>query len=152
MLNSLANRDHQTHILQQDSPSDVGDTADKSARPESAIRLLVSALRNRTCQLWLLYVLRQEFRTFVSRTRYALGSQVYEGPAAGPAFEEQGTGNWLACRQTQARIRDTQRMSQVWQRWEVSPLDSEIFLLGWTAGERWASQCGRGDTEIRPLG
>lgn len=149
MLNSLAGRNPQTRNLQRGSLSEICGNAGKPIRLETSTRLLFSALRSRTCRRWLLYVLRQEFRTFLSRTRYALGSQVYEGAVAGPAFEELGAGSWIACQRTQARIEDTQQIPQVWRRWEVSPLDSEIFLLGWTAGERWASQRDHKDSETR---
>jgi hypothetical protein len=113
---------------------------------ESPKSLLRSAYRSKTFRAWLWYVLRQEFRTFLSRTRYALGSQAWEGPVCGPAFEPDGEGNWLPCQQTLARIEDTQQMSEVWKRWAVTPLDSEIFLLGWTAGARWAEHRNRTDT------
>lgn len=151
--NRLHCQAHQTQIPQLSSLAEVCGNVGKPIRLESPTRLLSCALRSRRCRRWLSYVLRREFHTFLSRTQYALGSQASEGPVCGPAFEEIEGGNWTPCQRTLARIQDTQQMSQVWQRWAVTALDSEIFLLGWTAGERWAAQRNNSaGTRIRPLG
>jgi hypothetical protein len=125
------------------SLAEVCGTAGKSIRLESSKSLLWSALRGKRFRAGLWYVLRREFHTFLSRTRYALGSQAYDGTLCGPLFQEVGTDNFLPCQRTLARSQDMQQMPEVWQRWDVTPLDSEIFLLGWTAGERWALQGDR---------
>lgn len=124
----------------------------KSIRLESSKSLLWSALRSKKFRAWLWYVLRREFRTFLSRTRYALGSQAYDGTLCGTLFQEEGIDNWMPCRRTLARSQDMRQMPEVWQRWAVTPLDSEIFLLGWTAGERWALQGDRTDTQNQSHG
>jgi hypothetical protein len=119
-LNSSADQDRQMHSLQQGSLEEICGSAGKSIQLESATRLISSAFRSQTCRRWLLYVLQREFRTFLSRMRYALGSQAYEGPVAGPAFEEAERNSWIVCQRTLARIQDTQQIPQVWQRWDVS--------------------------------
>jgi|SRR5271154_1788410 len=113
---------------------------------ELTTQTLLGALWHPKCRRWLLYVLRQEFRTFRTRIRYALGSQVYDFVNAGPGFEALPDGSFVTCQRTLDRIQDTQQFREVWKRWDVSPIDEELFLRGWTAGERWALQRDRSGT------
>lgn len=135
----------QTQTLSLSSLAEACGNEGKSVHLESPKLQLLRALRSRKSRAWQWCVLRREFRTFLSRIRYALGSVTdpYGGTLAGPIFQQNETGSLLPCQKTLARIVDTQQMPQVWKRWQVTPLDSELFLLGWTAGARWAEQCDR---------
>lgn len=124
----------------------------KARRLESTKSVLHSTCRYPSFRAGLWYVLRREFRTFLSRTRYALGSlSEYGGLDAGPGFQQTNDGRWMPCQRTLARIQDMQQIPQVWKRWAVSPLDYGLFLLGWTAGARWAGQCECKDTQNQSL-
>jgi len=126
----------------------------KQTRMETQKSVLLSVCRSRSYRAWLWYVLRREFCTFRSRIRYALLSveRPYSGTDPGPGFQETLDGNFLPCQRTLARIQDMQQLPQVWQKWVVTPLDYELFLLGWTAGARWAEQRDRKNTQSQSLG
>jgi hypothetical protein len=112
----------------------------QSCRPSN-----VSSLLNRCCAQFpwrypRLYRLGLELRSLAHRIRPLCKRGGAFLPDAGPVWDSDGHGFLVPNKRTQARIEyiQTQQKCQPW----LSPLDWDLLMRGWDAGDKWADRIG----------
>jgi hypothetical protein len=125
----VKHEDHESPL--QDAPLDTEYPA-----PTLTHRVLRSLRIHRV--LWL-YIFLVELRSLCYRTYWRHKSKLdLRPPSMGPAFQRNKHQGLVRCSRTLARTADTQELyanlpgATLW--------DVQVFLDGWTAGERWASR------------